>query len=222
VEDAVTALTRAADAGVGGLEGLVRVTCPETFGLCYLAARLAAFGMRHPGLRVELTPSGAVLDLDRGEAEIALRSLRSRSQALVVQRAAEVGYGLYASEAYLAAHPLPIPASLRDHRLLTPPPTPSVETRWLARWAPGVSPAFVSELSVALLAAAKAHAGVAVLPRYLGDPEQSLCRLRMPDEPSEALWLTVHRDVRNAPRVRALLDFLRGALREDRALLAGT
>jgi DNA-binding transcriptional LysR family regulator len=223
VEDAVLAMTRAADAGACGLDGVVRVTCPETIGLCYLTERLAAFGLRHPGLTVELTPGGQVLDLGRGEAEVALRHVRSRSQSLVVQRIAEVGYGLYASEAYLAAHPFPAPEALRAHRLLAPPPAPhSVESRWLARWAPGVRPAFVSELSVALLAAAGAHAGIAVLPCFLGDPVPGLQRLAMPDEPTETLWLTVHQDVKDTPRVRALLQFLQAALTEDRALLRGS
>ncbi|MFY0540527.1 hypothetical protein [Nannocystis pusilla] len=43
----------------------------------------------------------------------------------------------------------------------------------------------------------------------------------MPREPSETLWLTVHRDLRQTPRVRVLFDFLVGVARDDRALLLG-
>ena len=39
--------------------------------------------------------------------------------------------------------------------------------------------------------------------------------------PSETLWLTVHRDLRQTPRVRVLFDFLVAAVRTDRELLAG-
>ncbi len=220
VEAAVLTVTRAADVRSEGLTGLVRVTSPETFGVTWLAPQLAAFGLEHPGLNVELTPSGQVLDLGRGEAEIAVRFYRSRTQNLVVQRVADVGYGLYASHAYLADHPVSSPEDLRTHRLLLPPGR-SIEGDWLARWAPGVRPAFASELSVALLGAARAHAGVAVLPRYLGDPEASLCRLPLPDPPSEPVWLTVHEDLRDAPRVRAVLAFLAARLRADRGVLRG-
>jgi DNA-binding transcriptional LysR family regulator len=41
----------------------------------------------------------------------------------------------------------------------------------------------------------------------------------MPDEPVEALWLTVHRDLRQAPRVRAVLDALSDGFRKDAELL---
>jgi len=220
VEAAVHTVTRAAEARSEGLTGLVRVTSPETFGVSWLAPQLAAFGLHHPGVNVELTPSGKVLDLGRGEAEIAVRFHRSRTQNLVVQRVAEVGYGLYASHAYLAEHPLPTPDDLRAQRLLLPPGR-SIEGDWVARWAPGVRPAFASELSVALLAAARADAGVAVLPRYLGDPEAALCRIPLPDPPSEPVWLTVHEDLRDAPRVRAVLAFLGERLRAARVVLRG-
>lgn len=222
VESAVLGVTRAADAHGAGLAGLVRVTSPETFGVSYLAPRLAAFGLQHPGITVELTPSGQVLDLGRGEAEIAVRLFRSRAQNLVARRVAEVGYGLYASPDYLAAHPLDSADELGLHRLLLPSTAaPSVEGTWLARFAPGARAVFVSDLSIALLGAAKAGAGLTVLPRYLGDGEAALRRIPMPDPPSETVWLTVHEDVKNAPRVRVLLDFLAGILREDRRLLLG-
>ena len=62
VEDAVLALERAAAAQDERLEGPVRVTSPETFGVSYLAPRLAGFGLSHPGVAIELMPAGAVLE----------------------------------------------------------------------------------------------------------------------------------------------------------------
>ncbi|MEQ8889143.1 MAG: hypothetical protein RID93_15995 [Sandaracinaceae bacterium] len=43
----------------------------------------------------------------------------------------------------------------------------------------------------------------------------------MPDEPKEAVWIHVHADVREAPRVRVVLDFLAETMRRDRSLLLG-
>lgn len=220
VEEAVHGVTRAAGARAEGLEGRVRVTSPETFGVAWLAPRLAAFGLDHPGVTVELTPSGQVLDLGRGEAEVAVRFYRSRTQNLVVQRVGDVVYGLYGSRAYLEDHPVASPEDLRHRRLLLPPGS-SLEADWLAPWTAGVRPAFVSELSVALLAAARADAGLAVLPRYLADPEPSLRHIPMPDPPSEPVWLTVHEDLRDAPHVRVVLTFLATQVRGDRAALRG-
>ena len=222
VEEAVLSVERAANSHHGGLEGSVRVTSPETFGISYLAPRLAAFGRQHPGLTIELVPGGDVLDLGRRQAEIAVRFFRSRTQSLVVRRVAEVGHALYASHEYLAARAFLGPQDLRNHRLLTTPSSQrSVEGQWLKRFTGTAKSSFVSDLTIALVGAVKASAGIAVLPRYLGDPEPGLRRLTVADEPTEPVWLTVHKDLKDAPRVRVLLDFLAATLRADQLLLLG-
>ena len=224
VEDAVLAVERAAHANRDALEGPVRVTSPETLGISYLAPRLAAFGSEHPGLEIELLPGGEVLDLHRREAELAVRPFRSSHESLVVRRVAELTYGLYASTAYLARRPLRTARDLCDHAILSGVPGPKeIEARWLKRLTPGIHirPAFVSTLSSVLLGAARASAGVAILPRYLGDAEPTLRHIAMPDEPKEALWLTVRRDLRHTPRVRAVLDFLASRMKDDAPLFRG-
>ena len=85
----------------------------------------------------------------------------------------------------------------------------------------GSAPVFTSTLSVALLSAVKSGAGIAVLPRYLGDVESDLQYLPMPDEPRETAWLTVHKDLRTTPRVRAVLDFLISQFEREHAALRG-
>ena len=222
VEAAVLTVERGAQANRDLLEGTLRVTSPETFGISYLAPRLAAFGHQHPGLTIELLPGGEVLDLGRREAEIAVRFFRSRHENLVVRRVAEVSYGLYASAEYLTRRPVKSSSDLSNHPILTSTPGPNVvETAWLKRLNSGARPRFISTISLALAAAARASAGIAVLPRYLGDIDPTLRRVPMPDPPTEGVWLTVHRDLRNAPRVRALLDFLVSALKVDQMLLHG-
>jgi DNA-binding transcriptional LysR family regulator len=220
VEDAVLAAQRRASADRSEIVGTVKITAPESFGIGWLAPRLAHFSERHKGLRVDLEPSGAVLNLNRREAEIALRTFRSKDQALAVRRACDVGYGLYASRAFLARTPIRRPDDLAGRPLLTGP-TDDKETRWLAKLSKGTAPTFTCVVAVALVGAAKAGAGVAVLPRYLGDAEPELTYLPMPDEPHESLWLTVHRDLRTTPRVRAVLDFLVDQLQREKVALRG-
>jgi len=43
----------------------------------------------------------------------------------------------------------------------------------------------------------------------------------MPGPPSEALWLTVHKDLRTTPRVRMVLDHLVQAAKNDQRGLLG-
>ena len=211
VEEAVLAVERRA--GSGGLVGRVKITAPESLGIAWLAPRLAAFGARHPGLHVVLDPSGAVLDLTRREAEVAVRTFRTSDAALVVRKAGTYRYGLYASKALLARHPIREPEDLARCPLLVGAEG-DPETAWLTGLAKGASaPPFSCVLAVALLAACRSGAGAAALPRYLGESDPDLVYLPMPDEPTESVYLTVHRDLRTTPRVRAVLDFLLGELR---------
>lgn len=222
VEDAVLRLERGAHAQQGSLDGTVRVTSPETFGVRYLASRLATFGRAHPGLTIELLTGGTVLDLARREADIALRFFRSKHESLAVRRVAEVAHGLYASSSYLAHRAPTKPSELREHPILTTVSAPgAVEAAWVERLTGGAKPAFVSDLTMSLVEAARAGAGIAVLPRYVGDAEPTLRHVPMPDPPSETLWLTVHRDLRKTPRVRVVLDFLTETLEADQELLLG-
>jgi len=221
-EDAMLAVERAARAQDQAVAGTVRVTSPETLGSYYLAGRLAAFGVDHPDLVIELLPAGDILDLARREAEVALRTFKTDVDGLVVRKVATMRYGMYASAEYLRRRPLEAPEQLVDHSVLNSTDYPgAVEPAWLRRLMPGATARFVSTLSSSLLAAAKASAGVAILPCYLAHGEPTLKRIPMPDPPSETLWLTVHRDLRETPRIRALLDFLVDRMREDAALFEG-
>jgi DNA-binding transcriptional LysR family regulator len=222
VEAAVLSVERGASADRATLEGTVRLTAPESLGIGYLAARLERFHRRYPGLTVELLPSGQVLDLGRRQAEVAVRFFRSLKERLAVRRVARVGYGLYASHAYLARRPVRSLAGLKDHPLLAPARDPSAaDAAWLEKICPRVRPALVSPVSLALAAAARASAGVAVLPCYLGDADAALERIAAPGAPQETVWLTVHRDLRQSPPVRALLDDLVESFTADAALLEG-
>jgi DNA-binding transcriptional LysR family regulator len=222
VEAAVLAVERGASAR-GGLEGVVRVTSMPTLGVRYLAPRLATFRREHPDLSVELIAGSSVLDLARREAEIAVRFVRSTHDHLLVRRAGQHAYALYASEAYLARRPAPSgPGELASHDILSPElRSGAVDAQWIRRIAPGARIAFTSNLTICVLEAALAGGGIAVLPCYLGDAEPTLRRLPMPDEPRQSLWIAVHRDLAQTRRVRTVLDFLHAELRRDQTMLLG-
>ena len=60
-----------------------------------------------------------------------------------------------------------------------------------------------------LAAAAQAGAGVALLPRYVAAGVPGLVELPAGRPlPAREVWLAVHDDVRRAPRVRAVIDWL--------------
>ncbi len=221
LEEAAHALARHATARQVLLDGKIRVTSPESFGVSYLAPLLAAYGVSHPKIEIELKPSGKVLDLGRREAEVAIRFFKSSHRDLVVRRVGAIAFGLYASTAYLEKHPFRAGEDIGAHAILSVPEPDAIESEWLAKLGKRPRVSFASTLSLALVAAARASAGIALLPRYLGDTEPSLRRLAVPGEPTTAIWLTVHRDLRKTPRVRALLDYIVARLEEDAKMLGG-
>lgn len=58
-------------------------------------------------------------------------------------------------------------------------------------------------------AAAGSGLGVAILPHFVGDADPRLARL-YPHEsfPPREVWMLVHEDLRHAPRIRTVMDFL--------------
>ena len=69
---------------------------------------------------------------------------------------------------------------------------------------------------------AAAGLGLACLPRLIGDGTAGLERLEPPVPPPERrLWLGVHRDVRNLPRVRAAIGELTELFRNLQPALLG-
>jgi DNA-binding transcriptional LysR family regulator len=224
VESAVLALERAVHARDEGLRGTVRITAGDVFGSRYLAARLAPLSRRHPELTIELILGSNIFDLGRREADVGVRLFRTNLDHLAVRRAGELTYALYASEEYLRRRPPPRdPGELGAHDMILDdvdqPRSP--ESLWIERLAGDARVTFASNSTAAVLAAAVSGLGVALIPRFLGDAEPTLRYLPMPDEPVRGIWLTVHKDLRETPRVRAVLDYLGEVIAGDAALLGG-
>jgi DNA-binding transcriptional LysR family regulator len=74
VEQAAVSFERNITASDHNLFGTVRLTCPEAFGYRLMRSNvLDKFTARFPSLQVEFVMSDKLLDLSKGEAEIAIR-----------------------------------------------------------------------------------------------------------------------------------------------------
>ncbi len=66
-------------------------------------------------------------------------------------------------------------------------------------------------------AAARVGIGLALLPHFIGDPEPGLRRCTIASNAVRRdVWLVVHRDMRAAPNVRAVMEFLDDCLKDLR------
>ena len=93
---------------------------------------------------------------------------------------------------------------------------------WVMALLAGARPAVRVNNWLVLHQAARAGAGLAVLPCFMGDPDPGLVRIGGPiDEATTDQWLLVHRDLRVLPRVRAVMDALVALFQEEKAVIEG-
>ena len=226
VEKAAQSFERRLAASDTEFAGTVRVTCPEVLGLQLMRSQLIEkFRARFPGLRVEMIVSDKYLDLAKGEADIAFRACvpMPTDPTLFGRKIAPSPWAVYASKAYIERHGgigrseeinrhavIHFEASMRDHPA----------ARWLRSVAPDANVAALGSGLPAALTAVKSGVGVGVLPVNLGDNENDLVRLfgPIPNLPSD-IYLLIHEDMKETPRVRAFFDFIISELATVRRVL---
>jgi len=210
MEEGAYAVERAAAAGQAGLAGSVCISAPPTLANTLIAPRLGELLGRHPGLSVRLIGEKRSASLSRREADVAVRLSRPTENSLVARKVGSFSFALYAAPGYLATHtPAQYGFIAYDESLEDVP-----QQRWLKAVA-GVRTivARINDLE-GHRAAARAGVGMAALPLFMGDDpllEAVPARLK---PVSRDIWLVVHRDMRRAPSVRAVMDFLVAALNQ--------
>ena len=95
IEAAASALQRHAATFDKGMSGTVRLTCSTAVAHRLMRSELIdAFHKQYPGIKVELLMTERVLDLSKGEADVAIRGGEAREEALVGKRIGDVLGGL--------------------------------------------------------------------------------------------------------------------------------
>jgi DNA-binding transcriptional LysR family regulator len=224
IEEALLGFERRTRDRDARLEGRVRLTAGDGIMLS-VAPLVSALRSRYPGVELDLIAENRVIDLARGEADIAIRIVKPTAPTLVAQRVATIGLGLYAHEAFLAGAPrLDALSDLSAHTLIgmAPPFDNGPEAQWLARY--GVSNYGVRCNTISLaLAVAAGGAGIAILPHNLAATEPRLRRV-LPHDARLAprdVWLVVHRELRDRAPIRAVRAFLGEDFKRNAAVFSG-
>jgi len=214
MRDAAATVARLAEARPK-LAGSVRLTTTGMFATTYLTPALTQLRKQQPLIDIELIVDERSLSLARREADIALRMARPKDGTLVARRVATLGYGFYAARSYLKRKDRPAFIGFEE----SPPDLP--EVAWL-RQAVGECPiAFRSNYRMAQIEAVRAGLGIGVLPHYAAKGLVPADKIASRASMTRELWLLVHRDLKDAPRFRAVIDFLVARLARDRTLLTG-
>ena len=190
------------------IDGPLRVTCPPTVATHRLMQPLASFVRTYPGIEIHLMVTDDMVDIGEHHADIAIRVTETPPPSLVGRRISRIRYAAYASMSYLKAKGTDAP-----HQIILPsrPGMPALIEELL----PNAEPALVVDDHNAMIAAAEAGVGVALLPRGIADALPSLHRIFLDDtEQDFSLWLLTHADMRKHPRIRVFMDYLYEELRK--------
>lgn len=186
------------------MAGTVRVSCPPSIANHCIAPHVARLRAEHPQLNLVLMPSTQLAALDKGEADIALRTVRPDEEALVRRKVGVVRFGLYGPPDFLQK-----PAerwtfiaydSSRDHL---------PQQVWMHQLRGHREIAFAASDLITQQMTARAQVGAVVLPTLVGDHDPLLTRLPTATEgPLRDIWLTVYPDMRRSPLVKVVMEFL--------------
>jgi DNA-binding transcriptional LysR family regulator len=220
VEDAALTLERRRAAASPVLSGTVRISTGEC-AAGFLARGLSGStlscrtGTALPsGITLELVDSRQTANLARREADMALRHQPPESGDFYTFKAGTFACAVYrrrgADEAAWITY--------TDEQAHYAP------ARWVQRQveATGTPVALRASSMLMHLEAIRAGTGRGVLPCYVGDGHPLLERLTAPiPEIAAEYWIIVHRDLRRAACVRAVIDWVKALFAEHRDVLAG-
>jgi DNA-binding transcriptional LysR family regulator len=188
------------------LEGELRVTTTDTFMVSLITPHLASFHRKHPHIIVEIVTTRDVLDLDRRDADVAIRPTRSPESRLTGMRMLDVDFGVYGTPALLNDSRegdcflrdwIGFDATLRSTRL----------GAWFDARVPENRVCLRVDSFVVARVAAENGIGLALLPCLLGDSSAHLTKLPIPtDELTNELWLLTHPDLMRSARVNAFIE----------------
>ncbi|MFK3741182.1 LysR family transcriptional regulator [Massilia sp. TN1-12] len=212
MEEQATAVERKL-AGESELEGLVRVSTTEWFGVHLLAPILAGLRIDYPGLAIELVTETRLVSLARREADLSFRFREFEEPDVVQVRAVALDFGAYASQAYLERCGLPRDGdgkgNGKNHTLITMDTGfgTLADVAWLTGRLPDAAIGLRANSRDVQARLCAAGAGIAVLPRCVGDASANLVLLDLGEAPpGRTVWAGYHKDMKRSPRVRAVLD----------------
>ena len=186
---------------------------------------LRQFRARWPAIRTELLATDRIYDLERGEADIAIRGrARPESDEVVVHQLPDCGWTVFASAHSDEAEIPRTPAEVAEHpiALLDSSAGRLPIYGWLEAQARGTATPMRCSNYSALKSAIASGAALSALPCTvgLGDPDLIPC-FPPPEEFDVPIYLVARRAVLRRPPARELFDAIADFFDKNPALLTG-
>lgn len=207
----------------GGAQERVRLAVPSGFAVL-VTAPLERLRQARPPIALDIVSGARVVDLARGDADLAVRGGPVTDLDLVARPLGHVGWALYAAPAYLQRRPPnPDPAGLAGHEVIgfdrSLSETPNA--RWLDAHATQARIVMRGAEVIDIAGAAAEGVGVALLPCLIGDRSPALQRMTPEVLVRRELALVYRREMRLSPAVVLAIEAIVEVFLQARALLDG-
>ncbi|MEL7311306.1 MAG: LysR family transcriptional regulator [Pseudomonadota bacterium] len=208
--DAAARVSIAAAGQSEDIDGRVRVTTTEGFGMLHIPAIVEQIRHQAPGIELEIIAANESLDLLRREADIAIRHARPEHSDLIAKRIGSMTGHFYASSSYLDKVGRPeSPKDLAQYDFIgfeSPERLPGLFHEF---GIPVTRENFkvYSASGVVILALMEQGLGVSVMTRDVAATKPSLEQV-LPDLPpfDVEVWLVTHRELKTSRRIRLVYD----------------
>ncbi|MFL1464893.1 LysR family transcriptional regulator [Marinobacter sp. HN1S83] len=192
--------------------GKVRLAAEDLMMNELLSPILAELVREFPDIELEVLTDNDVANLSHREADLTLRPENKPQATLEGERIAAVESAVYGSARYCRRNRnMDVENQPEGCVWIVPDETFShlATGRWYRKHLKNVSSVIRCNSLQSMHALARAGAGLAVLPCYLGESTRELRRLSDPLEgESVDLWLHVHQDTQQMARVRIVMEYL--------------
>lgn len=194
-----------------GVSGLIRLACSEMMASHMIVPNLPKLYQLHPDLQVELVEGLRLVNLNRREADLALRLVASGGkpgeQDYIVHLVGAMPFAAYVSKHHDVGN---------KHISWGQDLSNSPMVEWLSQRFKTESAVLYSNSGNVQLQAAKHGVGIAMLPRFVGDADPDLREIELSKTRlCREVWLVYHRDLKASNRIQVMRDFLKTSIQES-------
>jgi DNA-binding transcriptional LysR family regulator len=224
VELDIISVARRVSGHTQGYTGELRVTTSDALLMDFLTPIVADFQAFNPCVRIEVIVCNGLLNLARGESDIALRAATAAPpENLYGRKVATIAWAAYGRRSdFMGGGPSPDELYQRQWASYGSGLSALRAFKFVEERVPHEKIAYRSDSVAGMKAAIAAGIGVGFLPCMHGDISTGLVRVG-PVEPdlSDELWVLTHPDIRKSGRVYAFMTHCMGAIAKQRAFIEG-
>lgn len=193
------------------LEGKISITSVSEMANMIMPT-IVEYQTKHPKMQVDFLDDIRNFNLEYGEADIAIRSgQKPTTPDNVVLPLTQISLTFAAHEGYIKQHGLPTQKDLAQHRFVALKDRPNhlMWNEWVYQNVADENIVFRCANHQVLAQAISKGGGIGIFPKHNIEQVPGLVEIPSPQVWQIPIWILVHRDMVNIPKIKAFIKLLR-------------